>query len=131
MIESALVFDNQGQILHFHLPHGRTGNYIPDSSDLWGVMWKHRKTLGGVAHTHPWAGPSRPSQTDVTTFAACELGLGERLVWPIVTFTHILPYVWVGPGKLDYEIRQGIPPYRVEGINRLRELSSQNGKSTD
>jgi proteasome lid subunit RPN8/RPN11 len=53
------------------------------------VLWDYRQVLGGVVHTHPWEGPTEPSQTDVTTFAAVEQGLGKRLIWPIATMTNV------------------------------------------
>ena len=131
MIETALVFDDRGLVIRFHLPLGRTSTYIPDSRDLWKVMWKYREILGGVAHVHPWDGLGGPSETDVTTFAACEAGLGKRLIWPIVTFTHITFCVWMGPGRLDYGTQQGIPAFRVEGIDRLRELARNGGQPAE
>lgn len=95
MMETALVFDWEGRTIHWHEPPGRSGGALPDSRDLWDVLWEHRskKTggtgrLGGVAHTHPWDGPTGASGTDLSTFRAVELGLGQRLWWPIVTFTH-------------------------------------------
>jgi hypothetical protein len=49
-------------------------------------------TLGGVAHSHPWEGEAHPSGTDVSTFRAIELGLGKRLLWPIVTLSEVRYY---------------------------------------
>lgn len=134
MIENAFVFSRDGEVIRFHTPAGRTAGSIPDSFDLWELLWKYRNLLGGVAHTHPWNGPSGPSHTDVTTFAACEAGLGQRLIWPVVTFTHVTYCVWVGPGEHDYgSARLDRLPFSAEGrrnleagIERLRELSSDS-----
>ena len=41
--------------------------------------------LAGVAHSHPGGGIPTPSWEDLTTFAAVEDGLGQRLVWWIVS----------------------------------------------
>ena len=84
MMETALVFDLHGKTIYWHEPSGRTSGYLPDSQDLWDVLWDNRHRLGGVAHTHPWHGPALPSHTDLTTFAAVEKGLGKHLLWPVV-----------------------------------------------
>lgn len=89
MIETAMVFDRQGRVLHWHEPPGRSSGYIPDTRDLWDVIWVNRAQLGGVAHTHPWNGFPAPSETDLTTFDAVELALGQRLLWPIITFSAV------------------------------------------
>lgn len=125
-METALVFDVGGAPLYWHEPPGRSGAHIPDSRDLWDVLWEHRQVLGGVAHTHPWNGPSVPSQSDLTTFAAVEAGLGKRLLWPIVTFSEHTAFVWnpvcqtyVRAGEITF-------PYWIwsSNIQRLREKSS-------
>ena len=89
MIETALIFDTNGGTLAWHEPEGRSSGSLPDSRDLWEFMFDHRDILGGVAHTHPWDGPAGPSGTDLSTFRACELGLGKQLLWPVVTFTDV------------------------------------------
>lgn len=124
------MLDTQGCPLYWHLPQGRSQTYLPDSRDLWEVLWYHREYLGGVAHTHPWSGQANPSSTDLTTFSAVEKGLGLYLTWPIVTFSEVAYFGWVGPGKLDYEqvafmkdpkIRHFILPDVV--VDRLRHFS--------
>lgn len=122
MMETALVFDLDGNTIHWHEPAGRSKGSLPDSAALWDVLWGNRDRLGGVAHTHPWDGPSGPSQTDVTTFAAVEAALGARLVWPVVTFTHETHVVWVGPGRLDYSVLRS-PSLRVVDVDQLRNRS--------
>ena len=87
--EAALVIDLEDQPVYWHLPAGRTPTVIPDSRDLWLVLWANRERLAGVAHTHP-AGILTPSRTDLRTFAACEDGLGRRLVWWIVTPAEVV-----------------------------------------
>ena len=52
MIETAAVFDLKGNVIHWHLPLGRSGGWLPDSRDLWTILWNNRENLGGVAHTH-------------------------------------------------------------------------------
>lgn len=126
MIETALVFDKNGKTIHWHEPHGRNGGALPDSRDLWDVLWENRDRLGGVAHTHPWEGETGPSQTDLTTFDAVERALGRQLLWPVVSFTHVTyvvrnplygqgsPHQWTKAGPLTIEI---------EGIDELRRKS--------
>jgi hypothetical protein len=84
--EVAMVFDKEGRALYWL--DGSSGAAVPDSRSLWDVLWENRENLGGVAHTHPWDGPTSPSGTDLTTFAAIEAGLGKKLIWPIITMTH-------------------------------------------
>jgi len=123
-METGLVFSSHGSALYWHVPPDRSGGALPDSRDLWEVLWTNREILGGVAHTHPWNGEAHPSQTDVTTFAAVEAGLGERLVWPIVTFSVVGYFTWVGPGRLDYgELERRRFRLNRDDIERLRDLS--------
>jgi len=123
--ETALVFDDQGRVIWYHLPPDRTRSFLPDSRDLWEVMWKHRDILGGVAHTHPWHGPANPSQTDTTTWVACEAGLGKRLLWPIVTFSEVGYYVHNAVTGLY--CLAGPLTIEVSGLDRLRDLSKGVG----
>ena len=124
MTEAGLVFDKWGKLIHWHLPPDRSAGALPDSRPLWEVLWDNRSILGGVAHTHPWNGSSGPSGTDVTTFAAVEKGLGQKLVWPIVTFTDVGYFEWVGPGSLDYAVLE-LRRFRIQRslIDELRDLS--------
>lgn len=101
-METAVVLDRDWHPIHFHTPSGRTGGSLPDSHDLWEVLWTNRGNLLGVAHSHPGGGVPGPSQTDVTTFAAIEAALGVRLIWPIVTSDFAGAFVWRGPGPHDY-----------------------------
>lgn len=83
MIEVAVVIDNGGRPIYWHLPEGRTGGSIPDSKDLWQVIWENRDKINAVAHSHPGRGTPGPSTTDITTFLAIEAALGKRLAWYI------------------------------------------------
>jgi hypothetical protein len=118
--EAALVFDRWGVPIHWHVPPDRSEVYLPDSRNLWEILWKNREDLGGVAHTHPWTGEPSPSHTDVTTFSGLELGLGKKLVWPIVTLTDIIYLTWKGPGKYDYGHMTGrrfrLHPFNIEKL---------------
>lgn len=124
--ETRMVFDRDGMVLTWPHDPNRSQTYLPDSHSLWEFLWEHRAELGGVAHTHPWDGPARPSRTDVTTFSAIERGLGVRLRWPIVTFTDIEVFVWVGPGEYDYSVLRN-DPFVVEGVEDLRKRSNAGG----
>ncbi len=94
MIEAAALIAKDGSVIHWHLPPGRTSGSIPDTRDLWEVIWENRENVLGLAHTHPWNGAPYPSETDLTTFDAIERALGRRLVWWVVTFDHV--------GRIDH-----------------------------
>lgn len=102
LTEIALVVDLDDAPLHWHLPPGRTAVAIPDSRELWDVLWTHRNRIGAVAHTHPGGGVPVPSREDLSTFAACEAGLGRRLQWWIVTRDHARCFRWCGPDRHEY-----------------------------
>lgn len=95
MIETGVLVDKQGAPLHWHTPANRTSTALPDSRDLWEMIWKHRANLLGFAHTHPGRGVPGPSDTDLTTFAAVEEGLGLRLNWWVVNEDNIIVIRWI------------------------------------
>src|ERR1700743_143460 len=101
-IETGVVLAKNEVVIHWHLPPGRTGGSLPDSRDLWQVLWENRDNLYGFAHSHPGLGPVAPSNEDLTTFSAVERGLGKRLVWPITSEDHVAFFTWKGPGPYDY-----------------------------
>ena len=105
MLEAAAVIDITGAPIHWHLPAGRTAVHLPDSRSLWEVLWESRSRLAGVAHTHPGAGLPVPSWEDLTTFSACEEGLGKRLDWWIATADQVRVFRWVGPTPYRYRGR--------------------------
>ncbi len=118
MLESAAVIDITGAPIHWHLPAGRSQVALPDSRSLWDVLWAERERLAGVAHTHPGAGMPYPSWEDLTTFSACELGLGRRLRWWIATSSRIAELRWVGPEPYRYKGRLlGEPPLWLPALH--------------
>jgi len=85
MMEAGVLLDKKGEALYWHLPNNRSGGALPDSVDLWSVIWENRDNISGFAHSHPGFGRTGPSHTDLTTFAAIEAGLGKRLDWWIAS----------------------------------------------
>ncbi|MEM6930886.1 MAG: hypothetical protein AAF602_28385 [Myxococcota bacterium] len=126
MLETAVVIDVDGQVLHWHAPPGATATALPDARGLWEVLWIHRSRLGGVAHVHPGGAPV-PSAVDLTTFAACEAGLGRRLVWWIATATDLVAFVHAGPGRLDYHPRPHVVKDVAAWLPELRDRSLRGG----
>lgn len=124
-IECAFVISG-GAVSYRHLPPGRSPVYIPDSRDLWEILWDGRASLDGVAHTHPGSGFPLPSGTDVTTFEAVEKGLGKRLKWWILSSTHSVLIEWdkdhpIHPG---YDVSSHIwPEDEPFWMAELRNLS--------
>ncbi len=131
-MEAGYVFDRRGLAIYWHLPDDRGPGSIPDSRPLWEVLWENRENLGGFAHTHPWKGEAWYSQEDVTTFAAVEEGLGQRLVWPVVTFTEVKYFTWIGPKRLDYAEMTG-RRFRLSSdeLQDLRDLSMPRKEEDD
>jgi hypothetical protein len=113
---------------HWHLPPGRSGGSLPDSPDLWQILWTHRDRVYAFAHSHPGSGLPAPSDTDLTTFAAVEQGLGKRLVWYICSSDSLVETFWLGPARLDYVTFDdakwaGSMGMEHPWLSRLRELS--------
>lgn len=93
----------RGRPIFWHLPHGRTMGSLPDSRDLWGVLWEHRHELDGFAHSHPGSGFPGPSGTDLSTFLAIEAALGRRLKWWITSSTNTIILKWDGLAGTTYK----------------------------
>lgn len=89
MMEAGVVIAG-GKPVFWHLPPGRTGGSLPDSRDLWDVLWEHRESLDGFAHSHPGSGWPGASHTDITTFRAIERGLGKKLKWWITSMDRMV-----------------------------------------
>lgn len=106
MIEVAVVLDRARRPLWWHVPPGATSVALPDSRDLWEVLWSERHRLLGLAHLHPGRGEPVPSAEDLTTFAACEDGLGVRLEWWIATEDRARCFDWIGPMRYDFRGRE-------------------------
>ena len=121
-IEAGVVIDANHRPIYWHVPPDRSGGALPDSRDLWEVLWENRDNLQGFAHSHPGSGIPRPSQTDITTFAAVEAGLGARLFWWIISSEAAVLCTWSGPGRLDYDVKR--VGYGSSWVPRLRELSN-------
>ena len=126
MMEAAVVIDLDGNALFWHLPDDRSGGAIPDSQDLWEIIWENRDRVAGIAHSHPGSGLTRPSHTDVTTFAAIEAAFGRRLKWWITTSDRLIVLQWKGPEKHQYIGGEVSPTgtMRREWLNALREHSN-------
>lgn len=103
-LEACVVVGFDGEPVHWHLPPDRTACALPDSRQLWAVLWANRASLQGVAHSHPGRGVPAPSHQDLTTFAGVELGLGRRLVWWIASKDSLVTVLWAGPGRHDYVV---------------------------
>lgn len=120
-IEAGVVIDVNHKPIYWHVPLDRSGGALPDSRDLWNVLWESRESLDGFAHSHPGGGIPGPSQIDITTFAAVEAALGKRLKWWIISSEAAVLCTWCGPGKHEYEVKR--VGYGSSWIPRLRELS--------
>lgn len=122
MIETGVVVALDGTVIHWHLPMGRSSVYLPDTPDLWNVLWENRARLDGFAHTHPGNGFPSPSTTDLTTFVAIELALGRRLRWWIANSEALVDVTMQDlkdPTEYDVRLLSEVPSW----LAPLRELS--------
>jgi len=133
MIEAGVVIDLNEEPLHWHLPPGRSGGSLPDSRNLWDVLWENRERIAGFAHSHPGSGVPGPSHTDVTTFAAIEAGLGKRLSWWITSSDRVVVLQWAGlgipgaavPDRHRYRSMELKPDEEPSWVVELRRLSTE------
>lgn len=123
-MEAGVLFDFSGQPIHWHLPAQRTVVSLPDSRDLWDVIWENRTRVLGFAHTHPGSGRPAPSQTDITTFIAVEKGLGRMLYWWIFSDDSAV-VLWREPGTERFYCDE--VHYDPEWAAELRRLSKPEG----
>lgn len=56
---------------------------LPDSRARWEAIWKRRRRIVEIAHSHP-VGPLGFSITDETTMTALTSGLGKKVVFSVV-----------------------------------------------
>lgn len=125
MREVAVVIDRENKPLWWHVPRGASAVALPDSRDLWEVLWTERARISGVAHSHPGRGIPTPSPEDLTTFAACEDGLGLRLSWWIATADRAYCFDWIGPLRYDFRGREARSAEETAAwLSALRERSS-------
>lgn len=132
MMEVGVVIALDGSALHWHMPPGRSSVALPDSPDLWDVIWENRNNLLGIAHSHPGNGVPGPSWEDITTFASIEAGLGRRLRWWITSGDRFAEFYWTGPEKYDYTGREVSTRKEVSylWLPELRAHSYNNDSNT-
>ena len=123
MMEAGVLLDERGEALYWHLPNNRSGGALPDSQDLWSVIWENREIISGFAHSHPGFGQTGPSYTDITTFAAIEAGLGKRLDWWITSGDSMVLVRW-HPGQHAQEYITVAVRVQPQWVLDLREIST-------
>jgi hypothetical protein len=104
MMEAGVLLDLKGDAIYWHAPHGRSVAALPDSVDLWNIIWTNRHNVSGFAHSHPGYGRTSPSWTDITTFASIESGLGKRIDWWITSGNDMILCRYSGPDQHDYNV---------------------------
>lgn len=131
MIEAGVVIGINGEPLHWHLPAGRSGGNLPDSRELWDVLWEahQRKQLRGFAHSHPGSGTPSPSSEDVSTFVAIESALGQSFDWWITSSNETVmtrrAEMDSMPGRVVYSTtKMSIEPPWVTELRRFSEIAS-------
>lgn len=128
MKELGLLIWNDGSVWIDHEAPNRTAGSISDSADLWQSFWDNRHRVMGHAHTHPGGGVPGPSWTDITTYAAIELGLGKRLDWYVVNRDAVVVCHWKGPNAHDYQV---IPTFTFKEASWVSVLRVESGITTN
>jgi len=135
-MEVGVLVDKLGRPIYWHEPQGSSSVYLPDSRDLWDMIWENREDVSGFAHSHPGRGMPMPSHEDLTTFEAVEAALGRRLTWWITSENQLTRLEWYedqynlevwgsAPSWLD-ELRKR--SYRREEVSKSIELGSRSGE---
>jgi hypothetical protein len=129
MMEAGVVINVHGEPIYWHTPANRSGGALPDSRELWDVLWKAHTAgwLAGVAHSHPGSGVPGPSQTDTSTFVAIESALGRSLSWWITSAdkTVVIRRAEMDsmPGRVVYAIRElDVEPSWVPELRQRSEI---------
>jgi len=73
---------------------------LPDSTDRWQAIWRHRDELDVIAHTHP-GGLLAFSEEDRTTMAAIDAALGRPLRYAVVTVDAVFYRDLDGSQRVD------------------------------
>lgn len=123
-MEAGLVIGSDCNPIQVHIPNGRSAGHLPDSRELWDFLWTERHRVLGFAHSHPGSGTPGPSYTDLTTFAAIEVGLGRRLFWWITSSDRMILVRKSSP-ESDYESLEIFPEEEPYWAADLRNLSNQ------
>jgi hypothetical protein len=128
-MEAGVVLGKDGKPIYWHVPSDRGSAFLPDSRPLWDVYFENKDEMAGFAHSHPGSGSPLPSHTDLTSFAANEVGLGKRYDWWIVTGSAVGLVRWRGPGRLDYEVWVLLSeePDWVDELRRVSRLNKSGG----
>ncbi len=123
-IEAAVVVGlDEREVLYWHCPPNRNVVSLPDSPKLWDVFWENRLKMSGQAHSHPGFGWPGPSYEDITTYEACEAGLGRRYKWWIASMDHLVVVEWCGPKPIDYKVTRVLDEGEHPWVTELRRLS--------
>ena len=129
MMETGAVINTNGEVIHWHLPPGRSGGSLPDSRELWDVLWKAHceGTLAGFAHSHPGSGVPHPSNEDTSTFVAIEAALGRSLSWWITSSDCVVVVNRAEmdsmPGRVVYAVRAILVEHAPSWVAELRHRS--------
>lgn len=124
-IEAAVVLGPNDQPIYWHTPPNRNTVALPDSRSLWLVYMEHRNDMVGQAHSHPGLGWPGPSWEDVTTYEACESGLGKRYKWWIASTDHLVVVEWCGPDRYHYKTTRVPVELEPPWVAELRRLSQE------
>lgn len=125
-LEAGVLVKKDGSVLHWHLPFTRSSVYLPDSRELWDVIWEHRNDVLGFAHSHPGKGLPHPSMEDLTTFRGVDTALGRSLLWWITSEDRVVQFQkfdWQDRDLSDYLADHPNPDHTSQWLSELRKNS--------
>lgn len=123
MLEAGVLVNQMGAPIYWHAPPHRSSVYIPDSVELWDVVWENRSDILGFAHSHPGNGSPWPSSEDLSTFHAWEQSLGRTLRWWITTSDCVMEFRRDSWMRGNFRCEYALDMHTYKWLGSLRSLS--------
>lgn len=125
-LEAGVLVRRDGSPIYWHLPASRSSIYLPDSRDLWDIIWENRDDVLGFAHSHPGKGLPHPSMEDLTTFRGVDSSLGRSLLWWITSEDRVVQFQkfdWRDRDLSDYFADHAQSEHTMQWLEQLRKVS--------
>jgi hypothetical protein len=116
-VEVCFLIDEAGAVLW--RDRSTSPSALPDSTERWRAVWRHREMLSVIAHSHP-RGPLAFSSEDRTTMEAIDSGLGRPLRYAVVTADGLI-----------YRDADGTDRIATDHPTWVATLREESGMTTD